>query len=66
MPGHCRHGPRDDGGLGSDGLVPLASALGHHPDAQRCLRFDTVVVYQTNHMQLLSSADVAARLLAWL
>lgn len=57
---------RDDGGLGSDGLVPLASGLGQHPDAQRCLRFDTVVVYQTNHMQLLSSADVAARLLAWL
>jgi pimeloyl-ACP methyl ester carboxylesterase len=56
----------DDGGIAGDGLVPLASALGEHADPQRRLHFDTATVYRTNHMQLLSSSDVAERLLAWL
>ena len=49
-----------------DGLVPLASALGQSADPARCLAMDGVVVYETNHMQLLSSAKVSAYLLSWL
>ncbi len=52
--------------LAGDGLVPLASALGQHPDPARCLALEGEVIYQTNHMQLLSSALVRERLLAWL
>jgi hypothetical protein len=61
-----REGDLADRMLASDGLVPLASALGQHPDPARCLPLDGVVVCQTNHMQLLSSADVSAHLLRWL
>lgn len=52
--------------LGGDGLVPLASALGEHPDPQRRLGAEQQVVCATNHMQLLSSNAVSAHLLAWL
>ena len=52
-----------------DGLVPLDSALGQHANAERTLRFAKAaqhILYRTNHMQLLSSPEVAAQLLAWL
>ena len=52
-----------------DGLVPLHSALGQHANAERTLRFAKAaqhILYRTNHMQLLSSPEVAAQLLAWL
>ncbi len=51
---------------GSDGLVPAASALGQHRDPARTLDLDRRVVLETNHMQLLSSAEVAQHLLEWL
>ena len=61
-----KEGDLADRMLAGDGLVPLASALGQHADCARCLKLDGEVIYQTNHMQLLSSALVRERLLAWL
>ncbi len=55
--------------LAGDGLVPLASALGQHKEAALRLNFAPErqkIVYHTNHMQLLDSAEVAQQLLAWL
>lgn len=55
--------------LVGDGLVPLHSALGHHGDPARQLRFAPErqrVVYRTNHLQLLNSMVVQEQLLAWL
>ncbi len=52
-----------------DGLVPLQSALGQHGDARRSLLFAKAaqrIVYRTNHMQLLSSPQVAQQLVKWL
>jgi PGAP1-like protein len=52
-----------------DGLVPLNSALGVHSDAKLSLAFakaSQMVVYRTNHMALLGSAEVGAQLVAWL
>ena len=52
-----------------DGLVTLPSALGQHDDAQRSLSFakaSQMIAYRTNHMQLLSSAEVGAQLRKWL
>lgn len=52
-----------------DGLVPLPSALGQHSEAQQALQFargSQYVAYRTNHMQLLYSEDVTARLVQWL
>ncbi|HEY0064310.1 MAG TPA: alpha/beta hydrolase [Telluria sp.] len=61
-----REGDWKDTLLAGDGLVPVASALGQHPDPARCLPLEPVVLYQTNHMQLLSSPQVGDQLLAWL
>jgi hypothetical protein len=61
-----REGDMADRMLAGDGLVPLASALGQHPDPARCLPMESAVLVQTNHMQLLSSSEVRERLLAWL
>ncbi len=55
--------------LVGDGLVPLRSALGQHDDASRTLAFPPAaqrIVYRTNHMQLLESAEVAEQLVNWL
>jgi pimeloyl-ACP methyl ester carboxylesterase len=55
--------------LVGDGLVTLPSALGQHTDASRSLVFAKAsqrIVYRTNHMQLLSSDEVGAQLVAWL
>ena len=51
-----------------DGLVPLPSALGQHPEAHRSLAFDKTrqrVLYKTSHMALLTSPLVAQQLVAW-
>lgn len=55
--------------VAGDGMVPLASALGQHDEAQRQLVFareSQRIVYQTGHLDLLSSPAVAEQLLAWL
>ena len=64
---------RDTGGLKGkvlgDGLVPVASALGQHPEPGRRLGFAPdrqAVVYQTGHLELLSSAGVYGLLRSWL
>ena len=52
-----------------DGLVPLNSALGVNSDPQRSLVFaksSQLVVYRTNHMALLGSAEVGEQLAGWL
>ncbi len=63
-----RRGDIKDRWIG-DGLVPVASALGHHMDADRVIGFPKQrqwVGYGMNHLDLLSHADVADRLLRWL
>jgi hypothetical protein len=57
------------GRLAGDGLVPLSSALGRHPDPQRILAIPEAhqaTIYGVNHMELLGSPKVSQRLLAWL
>ncbi len=52
-----------------DGLVPVASALGHHPEPERALAFPKSrqwIAYDTSHLELLSDPAVADRLLRWL
>ena len=61
-----QEGDMADRMLAGDGLVPLASALGLGREAARHLALETAVLYQTNHMQLLSSGGVRDLLLAWL
>lgn len=63
----ARRGSLTDRLLG-DGLVPLESALGRHPDQRFKLRFPAsarMVAYRTNHLELLSSERVSNRLVAW-
>ena len=55
--------------LTGDGLVPLDSALGRHPEPARRLVFardSQCTVYRTGHLDLLSSPAVAQQLLSWL
>ncbi|HEX6018309.1 MAG TPA: alpha/beta hydrolase [Burkholderiaceae bacterium] len=57
------------GKLLGDGLVPVSSALGRHTAADRHLEFAAdrqAVVYDTGHLDLLSSAEVFALLRQWL
>jgi len=57
------------GKLLGDGLVPVASALGKHPDPERRLAFGAdaqAVVHGTGHLDLLSSAEVFGLLRRWL
>ena len=52
-----------------DGLVPLHSALGQHDDPRRNLAFEKAsqwIVYQTNHLALLSNPAVTRQMLRWL
>jgi pimeloyl-ACP methyl ester carboxylesterase len=52
-----------------DGLVPVESALGHHPDPARVVGFAKRrqwVGYGMHHLDLLDHPDVADRLLRWL
>ncbi|MEY4912132.1 MAG: hypothetical protein RL761_1795 [Pseudomonadota bacterium] len=55
--------------LVGDGFVPLNSALGVHTDPARGLAFaksSQLIVYRTNHMAMLGSAEVGEQLVAWL
>jgi len=52
-----------------DGLVPLHSALGQHPDPRRSLLFAKTsqrIAYRMNHLALLSRPEVTQQLVAWL
>ncbi len=52
-----------------DGIVPLASALGEHPNPRLALAFPESrrwVAYGTNHLDLLSRPKVYAQLKTWL
>ena len=63
-----RSGDMKDRLLG-DGLVPLASALGQHPDPERCLAFAEErqwTGHGMNHLDLLNRAEVAQQLRRWL
>lgn len=60
--------PRRDRLIG-DGLVPVASALGHHPAPRRSLAFPRShqwTITGTSHLGLLSSGEVYKRLRGWL
>ncbi len=64
----ARSGDLKDRLLG-DGLVPLDSALGRHPDPQRTLAFSAErqwVGHGMNHLDLLSRAEVHEQLRRWL
>lgn len=55
--------------VAGDGLVPVASALGQHPDPDRHLDFAAqrqAVVSGTGHLGLLANADVGGLLRQWL
>ena len=59
--------PRRDRLIG-DGLVPVASALGNHPDPRRRLAFPRSHQWKarsTSHLGLLSSGQVYERLRGW-
>ena len=63
-----RRGDLKDRWIG-DGLVPVESALGHHPDPERAIGFAKRrqwIGYGMHHLDLLDHADVADRLLRWL
>lgn len=52
-----------------DGLVPLHSALGEHPDPHRALAFPPErrwILHRTGHLALLHRPDVYARLREWM
>jgi hypothetical protein len=52
-----------------DGLVPLPSALGQHPDPAHRLQFAAAarhIALETNHMQLLSRPEIGEQLVQWL
>jgi hypothetical protein len=52
-----------------DGIVPLASALGHHANPRLALTFDESrqwVAYDINHLELLSRPEVYAQIKQWL
>ncbi len=58
-----------DARLAGDGLVPVASALGHHRDPERTLAFApgrSWVAPETGHLELLGSRAVCERVRAWL
>ena len=57
------------GRLLGDGIVPLASALGRHRNPRLALQFDEsrqAVVHDTNHLDLLSRAEVYDQIRRWL
>jgi hypothetical protein len=57
------------GALLGDGLVPLASALGHEDDPRFALAFPEShkwIAHETGHFDLLSRTDVYERIRAWL
>ena len=57
--------PHDGGKLASDGLVPVASALGRHKKPELTLRFPADhqwIGFGMDHLDLLSHPDVYATL----
>lgn len=55
--------------LAGDGLVPVASALGHHPDPERTLLFPpsrSWIARGLNHFDLLGRPEVYSRTRDWL
>jgi pimeloyl-ACP methyl ester carboxylesterase len=55
--------------LVGDGLVPVASALGHHKDAAKALKFPAGrqwIASETGHLDLLSRRDVYEQMAGWL
>lgn len=55
--------------LPGDGLVPVASALGRHPEARLSLSFPASqrsIAYATGHLDLLSAPGVYETIKAWL
>jgi len=57
------------GRLLGDGLVPVPSALGQHADPRQRLAFDPdrqAVVFNTGHLDMLSSPEVFGRIRGWL
>jgi hypothetical protein len=68
--GSRSHGPvRDGGRLAGDGLVPVASALGHHADPSRALALAPLqqwVAHGTGHQDLVSNPAVFRRIDEWL
>jgi hypothetical protein len=53
----------------SDGLVPVASALGRHADPAMTVAFPAShrwTAYRTGHLDLLASGDVYARMRDWI
>ena len=55
--------------LVSDGMVPVASALGEHASESRCLSYEPdrrYLALGTGHLDLLGSQDVYAKLVEWL
>ena len=71
---HDRRKPEQDGARTArlprgDGLVPVASALGRHPDVRMQLDFPPSrqhIALGTGHLDLLSSASVYRKLREWL
>jgi pimeloyl-ACP methyl ester carboxylesterase len=64
-----RPGSKLESRLLGDGLVPVASALGHHEDPERRLDFAPerqALFPETSHLGLLSNTDVYGRLQQWL
>ncbi len=59
--------PRPGGKLASDGLVPVDSALGRHPDPKLTLAFDdTWIGFGMDHLDLLGRDDADVILRSWL
>jgi hypothetical protein len=55
------------GKLSGDGLVPVASALGRHPNPALTLAFDeTWIGFGTGHLELLDRPEVHAVIRGWL
>ena len=60
--------PGQRGSQVSDGLVPVDSALGRHPQARRRLAFDADkqwIAQGLGHLDLLSSVEVYGQLKRW-
>mgnify|MGYP005842136891 CR=1 FL=1 len=52
-----------------DGLVPVPSALGRHPDPARCLPVEATrrhVASGTGHLEIMHDPEVARRIIRWL
>lgn len=52
-----------------DNLVPVQSALGQHKNPDKSLAFkqeNTWIAYESNHMNLLSNADVYSKIVGWM